>query len=137
MLSMKRKRQKPRNKPYFCHDENLEFLTLRKICSKSARFIGAVEVTKKQGEKDPVLIRKCNEKDYHILTHNTVDFRSPLSKIKVGIICIGLKDEEVWMSKFSKMLRRLQNHADYYHKTIYIENIIRITDRRTGEIRLI
>ena len=77
-----------RNKPCFSHDENLEFLQLRKKCSKFARFESVVTIMKKQGARDPEIIKECNKKDYHVITHNTQDFQDVNKKIKIGIICV-------------------------------------------------
>lgn len=134
---MKKSLQKPRSKPFFCHDENLEFFSLRKDCSKDARFISAVRVMKKQGAKDPEVIDTCDKKDYHILTHNTSDFQNPKKDIRIGIICVGLKAEYYWIPKFKRILKSLPQHNDYFHKNILIAEIITVKDRRTNEIRII
>jgi len=126
-----RNKEKSRDKPYFAHDENLEFLQLRKKCNKLALFTSFVRVMKKQGVFDAIAIRECNKRDFHIITHNTEDFRKPSAKIKIGIICIGLKNEDIWIPKIIKLFRRYPKHKDYYNKNIFISNGITIEDRKS------
>ncbi len=134
---MKKNLQKPRSKPFFCHDENLEFFSIRKDCSKDARFISAVRVMKKQGAKDLEIMNICNKKDYHILTHNTSDFQNPKKDIKIGVTCIGLKAEYYWIPKFKRILKFFPQHKDYYYKNILIAEVITVKNRKTGEVRVL
>ena len=134
---MKKKIQKPRSKPFFCHDENLEFYSLRKSCAGRALFQSFVKLMKKQGTKDPKAISECNKNDKHIITHNTKDFQNPISKIKIGIVCIGLKSESNWPPKFLKLLKHYPKHENYYYKNMLIDNSITIKDRRTKEVNII
>jgi hypothetical protein len=125
-----------RNRPCFSHDENLEFLQLRKKCNKFARFESIVMIMKKQGAKDPEIIKECNKKDYHVITHNTQDFQNISKKTKIGIICVGLKKESDWIPKMNKLLNKLSKHKDYYYKNILISNNITIKNRLTGSVRI-
>lgn len=134
---MRKKPPKSRDKPFFCHDENLEFFSLRKRCNSVARFISVVKLMKRQGAKDQEVLSSCHKEDFHILTHNTSDFRSPSNNISIGIICIGLRAEHDWVPKFLKVLRKLPRHKDYYNKTVFIANIISIKNRLTGDTRLL
>lgn len=79
---MRRKPQKPRDKPFFCHDENLEFYSLRKQCSREGRFKSIVKIVKRQGAADSEVIALCDKKDLHIITHNTKHFQRPKTGIK-------------------------------------------------------
>lgn len=133
---MKKKHSELRNKPCFSHDENLEFLQLRKKCNKFARFESVVKIMKKQGAKDPEIIKECNKKNYHVITHNTLDFQKISKKIKIGIICIGLKLEDNWLPKMNKLLNKLSKHKDYYYKNILISNNITVRNRLTGNVRI-
>lgn len=134
---MRRKPPKPRDKPYFCHDENLEFHSLKKRCSRAARFVSIVTLTGVQGSKDPEVMKACEQKDIHIITHNTKHFRFPPANISVGIVCVGLKEEYYWIPKFNKILRIYSRHEDYYNKVFIIEKVISIKDTRTGDIRIL
>lgn len=130
---MKKTPQKERNKPFFCHDQNLEFLRLRKECSQSARFVSLAKAMGRTDAKDSQIIAYCQQRNYHVITHNTSDFRSVGKKIHIGIICVGLKDDKIFASKFAKMLRLLPKHQNYYDKTILIENNILVVNRKTRE----
>src|SRR3989344_2955182 len=132
---MKKKPQKPRIKPCFCHDENLEFLQLRKQCNQSASFKSVIRVMGKQGARDEEIIEKCNKENYHIITHNTIDFRKVSDKIKIGILCIGSKSEEDWIPKFKKLMKNMPKHSNYKNKTILISNSITMKDRLTKETK--
>lgn len=134
---MKKKSPKSRIKPYFCHDENLEFLQLRKHCNQLALFKSVIKIMGRQGARDPEIIEKCNKDDYHIITHNTSDFMGVSSKIKIGIVCIGTRSEEDWISKFSKLVKNMSKHKNFYYKDILISNITTIRDRSTGETKVI
>lgn len=134
---MERKFQKPRNKPFICFDENLEFYQMVKQCSKFATFQSFVNLMRKQGSKDLEVIKKCNQAKKHIITHNTKDFQNPSENILIGIICIGLKKEDSWIPKFERLLRHFPKHNDYFYKTILIGNFIQIKDRKTGDIKVL
>jgi len=134
---MHKKPQKSRSKPYFCFDENLQFIELNKKCNKYARFESFVKLMKQQGAKDEQAIKECNKADKHIITHNTKDFKQPASNIKVGIICVGLNSEEDWIPKLIKVFKVLPKHENYYYKTIFIANAITIKDRETDDIRVL
>lgn len=134
---MKKLPQKPRNKPYFCHDENLEFLQLRKKCSTTARFISIPKAFGKSGLIDSKVINNCNKVDFHIMTHNTPDYRNAAKSIKIGIICIGLKDEEVWIQKIKKLIKLYPKHEDYYFKTFFITSKITVKNRKTTKTIII
>lgn len=133
---MEKKPKKLRKKPHFCHDENLEFFSLKKSSSKLALFHNILKLTK-AGTLDPEVIRICDKNDYHIITHNTKDFKAPSSKIKIGIICIGLKRELEWIPKFIKLLKYFPKHKDYYNKNILIDNKVTIKSRQTNETELL
>jgi hypothetical protein len=93
---------------------------------------------KKQGAKDPEIIKECNKRKLHIITHNTNDFISPDPKIKIGIICVGYQSEEIWIPKFSKLFSKYAKHDDFYNKTIVINNNgIVIINRKTGDTELL
>lgn len=134
---MKKRLRNPQDKPFFCHDENLEFATLKKECNQQARFISVTKVLKKPKPLDPEIISKCNQKDFHIITHNTRHFLNPRENSKSGIICVGLRAEYHWVPKFKKLLRNFRKHKDYYFKSILIAETVTIRDRKTGEIRLL
>lgn len=132
-----KEKKKPRNKPHFAHDENLEFISLKKECSRIALFISFVKLMKKAGAKDPVVIRACNKNDYHIITHNTRDFMYPKTQVKVGIICVGLRNDDEWIPKFKKLLKTLRKYEDFYNKSILIDNGITIIDRVSKDTKVI
>lgn len=134
---MEKKLNKPRNKPFFCYDECLEFHVLKRECNKFAQFQSFIQLTGKQGTKDQDAISDCNKNDKHIITRNTKHFRNPHEKIKIGVLCIDLKSEQSWNSKFMKLLRKYPKHKDLYYKTILIGNNLQIKDRKTGTINLI
>lgn len=134
---MKKIPQRERNKPFFCHDQNLEFLRLKKECSGSARFISLAMTMGRTDAKDSQIINYCQERDYHVITHNTSDFRNVSEKIHIGIICVGLRDDKIFSSKFRKMLRLLSKHQNYYDKTVFIENVIVVLNRKTGERKIL
>lgn len=75
--------------------------------------------------------------DENHITHTTNDFRTVKDTIKIGIICNGLVDENVFVTKFDKLLNKLKNHEDYYYRTVFISNIITVKSRRSGDIRII
>jgi len=50
---------KPRDKPYFCYDINLEFHELIKACNQHARFIGSVRLTHNPEAKDRDIVNQC------------------------------------------------------------------------------
>lgn len=133
---MRKKPQKPRDKPFFCHDENLEFYSLRKQCSREGRFKSIVKIVKRQGATDSEVIALCDKKDLHIITHNTKHFQRPKTGIKIGIICIGLKAEYYWIPKFIKLLKNFPKHKDYYHKIVLISDTITIKNRKTEDVRV-
>lgn len=131
---MEIKTNKPRKKPLFCFDINIEFLELKKNSNKHARFIPTTQL-KGNVIRDQDIILQANKENVHLITHNTDDFRQPYQKIKIGIICVGLKDEDVWISKINKLFSKFPNHSNYYWKTILISNSsIQIKDRKTGEV---
>lgn len=134
---MKENRPIRRVKPYFCYDENLEFLQLKRRCGGYGLFISVITVMEKQGAKDADIIELCNRKNYHIVTHNTIDFKKVPDKIKIGIICVGSKNEEEWIPKFEKMMRKMAKHNNYTNKSILISNIITIEDRVSGETMIL
>lgn len=134
---MKRKPQRERNKPFFCHDQNLEFVRLKKECNRYARFISLAKAMGRTDAKDHEIITYCNNQNYHIITHNTEDFIKVGEKLHIGIICIGLKDDKVFTSKFTKMLRSFPRHQNYYNRTILIENNIVIVNRKTKEKKIL
>lgn len=134
---MRKKPPEPRTKPHFCHDENLEFLQLKKRCNQWASFKSVISIMGKQGAKDPEIIKNCNKEDYHIITHNTGDFRKTYPNISIGILCIGAKDEENWINKFIKLIKKLPKHKHFFNKTILISNTITIKDRSTGETEVL
>ncbi len=100
---MRKKRSKPRLKPWFCYDVNLEFHPLIKECNRFAKFISSIRVTGNPEAKDPFILNECNKQNLHIITHNTKDFKYPQKNIKIGIICVGLKNEEDYVPKFTKL----------------------------------
>lgn len=134
---MEKKKTTLRNKPFFSHDENLEFLKLKKECNQLARFESVVHIMKKQGAKDPEIIEESNKKDFHVITHNTSDFKKISKKIKIGVVCIGLRNEDDWIGRMKKLLRKLSKHKDYYYKNILINNDIIIINRLTKEVNKI
>lgn len=138
ITSMKKRVKKERIKPHFCYDVNLEFLQLRKECSQLAGFHSVPEVLRKQDAKDSEIIKECSKRDLHIITHDIVGFKNINKNIKIGIICIGLKEEDVWISKFSKLLRKYPKHKQYINKSIFInEKGITVKNRITGEVIII
>ena len=137
IILMKKKKTILRNKPFFSHDENLEFLKLKKDCNQFARFESVVKIMKRQGATDPKIVKECNNKDYHVITHNTTDFQRINKKIKIGVVCIGLRNEDDWIGRMKKLLRKLSKHKDYYYKNILINNDITIYNRLTKEVNKI
>lgn len=130
IASMKKKPQKPRSKPFFCFDVNLEFQRLKKECNDVALFVCSVTLLKSQEAKDLEIISYCNKHDYHIITHNTVDFIHPPENIRIGILCINIKDPTHWLPKFRKVLKAYPKHEDLYYKSVAIGETTRVTDRR-------
>lgn len=134
---MKKIPKKDLNKPRFAVDINTSFNTLNKNFGGFATFTSTARITKSQITKDPDIIKKCNQKNYHIITHNTEDFIEALRKlldINIGIICINL-DEKHYLSKFGALLRKLPKHENYYNKLIQVGNetkIISYTKLRNG-----
>ena len=134
---MRKKGARKRDKPYFSHDENLEFLELKKYCSHQALFTSVIRIMKGRGAKDPNIIEACEKEDFHAVTHNTRDFEETRKDFRLGVVCVGLVDKDIWIPKFSRMLRKLRRHDQYYFKNIYIRDIITTLDRKTEEIRII
>ena len=132
-----KEKKRTRNKPYFAHDENLEFISLKKECSRIALFISFVKLMKKAGVKDPIAIAMCDKNDYHIITHNNRDFMYPKTNVKVGIICVGLRNEDEWIPRFKKLLKTFKKHEDFYYKSILIDNGITIIDRISKDTKYI
>lgn len=126
---MKRPQEKPRDKPHFCHDENLEFARLVKECNQGAIFISAIKLMRVAGAKDPQIIRECNKQDIHIITKNTDHFRNPPENIKIGIICIGKKLDKEFIKKVNSLFSKHRKHAFYYQKTFLIDDHITMFSR--------
>lgn len=134
---MRKKRSGPRNKPWFCYDVNQEFHILIKQCNRYAKFISSVKVTGNPAAKDSFILKECNKQDLHIITHNTKHFKFPPKNIKVGIICVGLKNEDDYVPKFTKLFSKLGKHNNYYYKTINIGDSITVKDRKTCELSVL
>ncbi len=128
---MRQKISKPRDKPYFCHDVNFEFHALIRKCNHQARFISSIKVTGKANTKDAAIVDQCNRKDFHVITHNKRDFNPP-DKIKVGIIYVGLSDEQEFIPKLIKLFNKFKKHKEYYNKTINVGEKITVTNRLNG-----
>ncbi len=134
---MRKKRSRKRDKPHFAHDENLEFLELKKYCSHQALFTSVIRIMGGRGAKDPNIIEICEKEDFHAVTHNTRDFERVRESFMLGVVCVGLVDKDIWIPKFSRMLRKLRRHDQYSFKNIYIRDIITVLDRKTEEVRII
>lgn len=133
---MDKKPLKPRNKPFFSYDENTEFLEMVKNCNKLARFISVKTVMGFSGAKDNEIIKKCNKKDYHVITHNTKHYKYPYPYINIGIICVNMTDLH-WIDKINLLFKKYDNHRDYFNKSILIGNEVRCLKRDTGDISLL
>lgn len=124
--SMKQKPQREANKPRFVVDVNTSLQSLRQKYGGFARFISSAQLTGKQDSKDSEIIKIANEKDYHIITLNTDDFKDAPQKydwLKVGIICVNLKEGN-YRDRFGSLLRELKRHENYYNKLIIMGNKI-------------
>ncbi len=126
---MRRLQKEPRDKPFFCHDENLEFAALIKECNQGAMFISAIKLMKRAGAKDPQIISECDNQDIHILTKNTRHFRNPPENIKIGIICIGKKLDKEFIKKLKSLFLKHRKHSFYYQKIFLIDDHVTMFDR--------
>lgn len=126
---MKRKKQKPRSKPHFCHDINIEFRKLKKECNRLAHFDSVVTLLKDSTVKDSEIISYCNKFDYHIITHNTPDFLKVPASVRIGIFCVGLADPKKWIPKFIRLMKIHPKHSDLYGKTFVIGESVVSVDR--------
>lgn len=125
---MKKPPKRELNKPRFAVDINTSFNVLKKNFGGFARFTSTALLTKEQDTKDPEIIKRCELKNYHIITHNTKDFiDAPLKfrNLKIGIVCINL-DEKHYLSKFGSLLREFPKHENYHNKLIQVGNETKI-----------
>lgn len=133
---MKPRPQKPLNKPRFATDINIGFDNLRKNYGGFATFTPIIKLTKKQDASDETIIELCNKKNYHIITHNTKHFETAPQKfswLKIGIICVNLKEEN-YIDKFGSVLRGLKKHNNFFNKLIIVGNSVVI--KNYSELRL-
>lgn len=125
---MKPKLPRTANKPRFVVDVNTSLGVLKTRYGGFATFISSAHLVKSFAAKDPEIIKKANEKDYHIITHNTKDFEEApqkSAKLKVGIICVNLKEGN-YIDKFGSVLRKLKKHNSFYNKLIILGNEVKI-----------
>lgn len=121
---MKPRKEKPLNKPRFATDINIGFDILRKTYGGFATFTPIIKLTKKQDASDDEIITICNKLNYHIITHNTKDFENApvrFSWLKIGIVCINLKEEN-YIDKFGSLLRKLRRHDNFLNKLVTLGN---------------
>lgn len=124
---MKQDPQRKANKPRFVVDVNTSLQALRKKYGGFARFISSAQLTGRQDSRDSEIIKIANEKDYHIVTLNTVDFENAAQEfawLKIGIIAVNLKEGN-YRDKFGSLLRELKRHENYYNKLIIMGNEIK------------
>ena len=123
---MKQEPQRKANKPRFVVDVNTSLQSLRQKYGGFARFISSAQLTGKQDSKDAEIIRIANERDYHIITLNTDDFKNAPQNynwLKIGIICVNLKEGN-YRDRFGSLLREFKRHENYYNKLIIMGNTI-------------
>lgn len=124
---MKPRPQRKANKPRFVVDVNTSLQSLRHKYGGFARFISSAQLTGKQDSKDSEIIKIANEKDYHIITLNTIDFEiapKEYAWLKIGIICVNLQEGN-YRDRFGSLLRDLKRHENYYSKLIIMGNKIK------------
>ena len=106
---MEKKPQKDRDKPAFCCDNNFQFPTLQRYCNKYARFYHVNRLIKKPNPKDPEIIEFCVKNDYHIITHNKVNFKDYVQNTRVGIFYIGSQPLNTGLVNSLSILKIIQN----------------------------
>ncbi len=134
---MKPRPQKKLNKPRFVVDINVSYIILKKRYGGYARFISSANLLKKQNASDDEIIKVANDKNYHIITHNTIDFENAPKRfnwLKVGVICVNLKEEN-YLDKFGRLLRTNSKHENYYNKLFILGNLT--TTFKYSQLRLI
>lgn len=116
------------NKPRFTVDINTSLKNLRKVYGGFATFISTATLTRSQATKDENIIKTANAKNYHIITHNTADFKNAparFSWLEIGIICVNLQEGN-YIDKFGKVLREFKKHDKFKGKLILLGNEIKV-----------
>ena len=127
-------RQPPKkllNRPRFAVDINTGFKQLKKKYGGYAQFVSTGKLTGSQETPDLDVIRICNKKNYHVITHNTKDFEDApieIDDLKIGIICINL--EENFVDKIGQLLRTHKKHENFQNKLIIVGNETQVLNYR-------
>lgn len=132
---MKNEHQQNRSKSCFCYDINVQFHQLRKECNRFGIFYSSASLLKNRRASDYEIIKYCEKNNFHVITHNKVNFKNYRGNMKLGIVYIGIMDPKFWISRFNAFLKTHPHHENLNFLTISIGNKCEILDRRTNKIQ--